>query len=287
MIFFTENNYKAIEEGDKIIDENIIYDIKNILGYGSFGAVYKSTTSVGRDIAIKIIHKRILFRQQAASLIENEILVHLSIKHNNIINLEKMFQDSNGIYLIMELCYCSLYNIIYENAENPFDNIFNPMKQIVNGLMYLKENLIVHRDIKPSNILINYDGIIKIADFGESKKLNSINDVILDNEDNKNSNMEVIRGTKLYLSPQVIMGEEYSFETDVWALGIVFCELLFQKNPFAGIHYVGYIRNVYKQNIQYPSDLKSEYKQLIHKMFIQDRLERISLYDLLIELDKI
>jgi len=93
---------------------------------------------------------------------------------------------------------------------------------MVIALKFLKARNIIHRDIKPKNILIHEDGI-KISDFGVAKIIN-----------NHNSDQETttFSGTIQFMSPQILKQEKYTFQTDVWSLGITIYWLIFQKLPW-------------------------------------------------------
>ena len=79
----------------------------------------------------------------------------------------------------------------------------------------------IHRDIKPANILINSDGLVKLTDFGIAKTLDNTTDL---------SNTFV--GTKTYMSPERILGNEYSYSSDIWSLGLVIYELATGSFPY-------------------------------------------------------
>jgi serine/threonine protein kinase len=90
------------------------------------------------------------------------------------------------------------------------------------GLIYLhKVKHQLHRDIKPANILINSDGIVKLTDFGIAKTLENTEDL---------SNTFV--GTKNYMSPERILGQDYSYSSDIWSLGLVVYELATGLFPY-------------------------------------------------------
>ena len=72
---------------------------------------------------------------------------------------------------------------------------------------------VTHRDIKPANILLNNNGVVKIADFGVSGKMESTTDC-----------MSSWVGTMSYMSPERLQGEQYSSDTDLWSLGIILIE---------------------------------------------------------------
>jgi len=95
--------------------------------------------------------------------------------------------------------------------------------QVVEGLTYLKTTMnVIHRDIKPSNILVNSAGEVKISDFGVSARLES---------DNDKSDSWI--GTVTYMSPERIQGQPYSFNGDVWSLGLTLLECAIGMYPYA------------------------------------------------------
>ena len=92
----------------------------------------------------------------------------------------------------------------------------------------MKENKIIHRDLKLENILIKYEDnnkyIIKIADYGSSKRLNSLS---------KNyCNSKV--GTLIYMAPEILKGEKHNYKCDLWSIGVIIYRLKFIKSPFNG-----------------------------------------------------
>ena len=76
-------------------------------------------------------------------------------------------------------------------------------------MLYLKDNKIMHRDLKPQNILLQGQ-CIKICDFGFAKKLSASTNFLLS-----------IKGTPLYISPQIILKQKYTYKADVWSMGII------------------------------------------------------------------
>ncbi len=279
--YIKEKDYK---EGDNITNGNIEYKLDKLLGIGQFGIAFKCKTSVGRNIAIKIINKEKLIEKgnnnliikanKDLELIQNEINIHQNLSNENILNFGKMFQDNSYIYMILELCTLSLYDVIYIDKEYISEkDIIRIICKIVNGLMYLKENLIIHRDIKAENILINDDGNIKIADFGFAVKLNDI----YETKTRKCGSLD-------YLSFQIVSNLEYSFETDVWSLGVLFYELLFKTTPFMEKSQFNTIRSIKTKDPIYPEDSNFKLNNIIDNMFIKNRLKRISLEKIIIEL---
>lgn len=95
--------------------------------------------------------------------------------------------------------------------------------QATQGLKKLHENRIIHRDIKPANIFLTADDKIKLGDLGISKNISQFEN---------NTDTFTLIGSRLYMSPEMLKGDYYSFNADIWSLGCVVYELLFLKTPF-------------------------------------------------------
>jgi serine/threonine protein kinase len=95
--------------------------------------------------------------------------------------------------------------------------------QMISGLAFLHEKRLIHRDVKPSNALISSDGCVKLADFGLARTLDSGQSV---------ANSFV--GTFLYMSPERLTGEGYSFQSDIWSAGLTIHAVAVGHFPYVG-----------------------------------------------------
>ena len=94
------------------------------------------------------------------------------------------------------------------------------MNQILNGYIKMQSCGIIHRDLKPANIFLK-NRSIKIADFGFAMKLS---------DSKKYSSYNV--GSPVYMPPEALNENKYSFKSDIWALGVIFYEMLTGKTPW-------------------------------------------------------
>eukprot|EP01088_Endostelium_zonatum_P015830 TRINITY_DN403_c0_g1_i1.p1 TRINITY_DN403_c0_g1~~TRINITY_DN403_c0_g1_i1.p1 ORF type:complete len:297 (-),score=73.67 TRINITY_DN403_c0_g1_i1:130-1020(-) len=197
-----------------------VYEIKELLGSGNFSKVHLGVEkSTGEKWAIKIIDKKLV----ETTRLENEIQILKRVSHVNIIALKDVFESPSKLYLVMELVTGGeLFNKIVEIGAYSEQIAKEIVKQILEGVKYLHSLSIAHRDLKPTNLLLKSteENEIKIADFGLSKILGP------------DSMMQTACGTPIYVAPEVLKGEGYDKEVDLWSVGVIMYILLCGFPPF-------------------------------------------------------
>lgn len=221
--------------------QNVIPTTLDLVGKGGFGKVYKTYSELDNKIyAIK----KIIITKGSIDYSIKEIRVLASLNHKNIIRYynswietkkidpsfsfnednseddeddEIIIQENNRFYLCIKMEYCVTNLYEYLKKRNNLEKNHHYFIQIIRGVKYLHKNNIIHRDLKPENILITENDHIKISDFGLVKTLEA---------DNKfYGNCTTYAGTLLYASPEQYNGKKYSFETDLYSLGIILFEM--------------------------------------------------------------
>lgn len=198
-----------------------------VVGEGSYGTVYKVRDKVLEEICAL---KRLKIQKESSELMPQNFLREITnlklLKHDNIVNLLGIAVGRNfqSTYLILEFCEYSLAIVIDEVERELLQHpqIKNIMKQLFTGLDYIHKNFILHRDISPSNILFSETGILKITDFGMSRKISS-----------GSSTPNV--GLRWYKAPEILFGSRnYTSAVDIWSCGCIFAELIRRRPVFKG-----------------------------------------------------
>ncbi|CAO1410012.1 unnamed protein product [Diamesa hyperborea] len=191
------------------------------IGEGTFGKVYKARDEKTLEL-VALKHIRCDYHTEEIKLSRiDEIKILSKLKHKNIVVLKKAFTDyeSNSYYLSFEYMDFDLMELLEFGKVFSDQTNANIMKQILDGINYCHGMKYLHRDIKTSNILVNRQGIVKIADFGLAIRSDSA----------KPFDNHVV--TLWYRSPELLLGEVmYDESIDVWSLGCVLGEL-FAKDP--------------------------------------------------------
>ncbi|XP_041668843.1 serine/threonine-protein kinase PLK4 [Cheilinus undulatus] len=255
----------SVSIGDKIED----FKVLTLLGKGSFACVYRAkSVKTGLEVAIKTIDKKAMHKAGMVQRVTNEVEIQCRLKHPSILELYNYFEDSNYVYLVLEMCHNGEMSRYLKERKMPFteDEARHFMHQIVKGMLYLHTHGILHRDLTLSNLLLTSNMNIKIADFGLATQLK------LPNE--KHFTM---CGTPNYISPEVATRSAHGLESDVWSLGCMFYAFLMGRPPFDTDTVKHTLSKVVLGEYEMPSHVSLEAQDLIHQLLQKDPTQRPSL----------
>ena len=289
------------------------FSIIKLLGTGSYAKVVLSKHNInGKLYALKKINKNMLnnFEKQHEAHIEKQCLAEL--QNNNILKLNKTFQDKKNLYFILEFCSNKDLGFLLNKLGKLDYNLAQYFSaQIISAISYMHKQGIYHRDLKPENIGIDKYFHLKIFDFATAVKFNKyfdkkimrfidlnkdeeiiIKEKIKKNEIGENNIIKLNNhnilllsrlfvGTPEYVSPEVL---EHDYENigpsvDIWAFGIILYLFFFGKTPFKGKNEEETLDNI--KNIKYnfeeddKNNISEEAKDLISKILIKDPCKRI------------
>lgn len=200
------------------------YVVTDKLGSGSYGDVFKAYRKTGtRDVvAVKCVLRGRLSKFEADNLIQ-EIGLLKKLKHEFIVEMKDFAWDSSYIYIIMEYCgggdlsrYLRTRRVLSEDLCKRF------LQQLAAALQFLRSQNISHMDLKPQNILLSsrIGGRLKLADFGFAQHFSS------------DQTKSAIRGSPLYMAPEMIIDGKYDARVDLWSVGVILFECLFGRAPY-------------------------------------------------------
>ncbi|XP_057766060.1 cyclin-dependent kinase G-2-like [Salvia miltiorrhiza] len=191
---------------------------------GSYGLVYKvQHKKTGEIMAMKEEFEGL----SPTTITEIDILKSLGGAHPSVVGFKEVAVDEyDGVYVVMEHMETDLRALI-KGGGLAISQVKMLMKQLLQGVEFLHENGVMHRDLKPANLLVNRGGELKlkICDFGLSVRFRK--ELV--------SSYSPRVGTLWYRAPELLLGEErYSCAVDMWAVGCIMAELLFNKVLFRG-----------------------------------------------------
>lgn len=241
------------------------------LGSGTYATVYKAYRKDGpRAVAaIKCVLKSSLNKASTENLL-TEIELLKKLNHENIVELKDFQWDDNYIYLIME--YSSggdLSNFIKSKRCMPEHVVRKFLRQIVAAMKYLHEHNVAHMDLKPQNILCTSAEmpVLKIADFGFAKHMF------------QGDRLHALRGSPLYMAPEIICKGQYDARVDLWSIGVILYECLFGRPPYASRSFKELEEKIWDPKpveLPYGVNVSDKCRDLLLRLLTRDPNKRIS-----------
>lgn len=201
--------------------------IVKLIGSGGMGAVYQAQQPrLGRDVALKILPPEMAATAGFNDRFAREARVLAQLDHPNVVDVHDYGTAGPYSYLVLEFIDgVNLRELIRGGEMSPSDAM-EVIPQLCDALQYAHDRGIVHRDIKPENILIDGSGRVKITDFGLAKLART------EEVDRRLTGTHQVMGTPSYMAPeQIERPKDVDHRADIYALGVVFYELLTGELP--------------------------------------------------------
>jgi serine/threonine-protein kinase len=212
------------------------FAIRALLGTGGMGEVYRADdTRLKRPVALKRVSRKLGADPRARLQILKEAERASALNSPHIAAVYDVLEEKGEVFLVMEYVEgASLRQRLRTSGSFSIPEFLDLAVQCADALAAAQKKGIVHRDIKPENILITPGGQAKILDFGLAKHLPTPGeeDVTVSGESLEWS----LAGTPGYIAPEVLLGGEADHRSDIFALGVVFYEMLAGRHPFNGEH---------------------------------------------------
>ncbi|MDF2692289.1 MAG: serine/threonine protein kinase [Labilithrix sp.] len=204
------------------------YVIEEVVGEGGMATVYRARHKLTeKQVAVKIMSPMLVSDAIVRERFRREARSAQKLAHPNIIEIYDQGDTEDGTaFIVMELLQGEALASVITRGPLDVDRAIHMMIQIARGIARAHDLEIIHRDIKPENIFLcrREDGsdLVKVLDFGIAKS----------RQDSRLTGQGELFGTPQYMAPERIMGKDTGGSSDIYALGIVFFEMLTGELPF-------------------------------------------------------
>ncbi|KAL4460968.1 hypothetical protein ABPG74_016440 [Tetrahymena malaccensis] len=261
------------QNGQVKIIGNYSYNLRHCLGEGAYGKVYEG---VEKNTQQTVAIKKLDIRQfQNDNYLRNSIISEIEIlkrfNHKNIVKFIDLITTQRSLYIITEFCKDKDLRFLIQNKRLTENQALHVLRDIVEGFKELVKHNVIHRDLKPANILIN-DQVFKIADFGFAKYVDY-------------SSAQLLRscvGSPLYMAPQILARKAYGLKSDIWSIGVIFHEMIYQDVPWKARDERELLNNITRQPFKLRKNVKLQpiSEEILRRTLVNEEKDRISWDDL-------
>ena len=200
------------------------YEILKMLGEGGMGTVYKAKDrELDRLVALKVIRPEYANHPETIRRFKQELILARQVTHRNVIRIFDLGIADSFKFITMDYVEGrDLSKILSDKGKFSVSDGCEIVRQICSGLEAAHSEGVVHRDLKPQNIMLDAQGRVFLMDFGLARSMELVG----------MTRTGALIGTPTYMSPEQARGEKADVRTDVFALGVIFYELLTGKRPY-------------------------------------------------------
>lgn len=247
------------------------------LGKGGFAKCYEVQDMETKEIfAAKIVAKASITKPRAHAKLRSEISIHRSLDHDKVVHFYDYFEDSEYVYIILELCSNQTLNEFMRKRPSKRlseqESMFY-LYELIAALKYLHRRRVIHRDLKLGNLFLDADSRLKVGDFGLAAQL-----------EHDGEKKRTICGTPNYIAPEILEGKHgHSYEVDIWSLGVILYTMLVGRPPFETSDVKTTYRRIRYNQYSFPETvrLSDPAKDLIAAILRTDPRSRPSLDEIL------
>jgi len=206
------------------------YRIDGELGRGAMGIVYRAwDLTLEREVALKeLAIPAGMSASTQSKMVERffrEARSAARLTHPNVVQTYDVFRDGDRYFIAMEMLSGVPLGALMDRGRMPVATVAQIMLQVLAGVEAAHAAGIVHRDLKPDNIYVLDDGRVKVTDFGIAKAMGGVGTGTM-------TQVGTVIGTPGYMAPEQVRGEAIDGRADIFALGVLYYEMLSGANPF-------------------------------------------------------
>jgi len=200
------------------------YEILQLLGEGGMGAVYKAKDrELARFVALKLIRPELASNPSILARFKQELLLSHQVTHRNVIRIYDLSESDGVKFITMEFIEgMDLRHLLLSRGKMAAHEAVEMIRQVCFALYAAHSEGVIHRDLKPQNVMQDKQGRILVMDFGLARSVDS----------DGMTQTGALVGTMDYMSPEQALGKELDRRSDIFALGLIFFELLTGKVPY-------------------------------------------------------
>jgi serine/threonine-protein kinase PpkA len=249
-------------------DSNVIdlpgYEVIRLLGEGGQAKVYLAQQlSFQRNVAIKVLHSFAAAEQSYVDSFLQEARTVASLSHPHIIPVYDFGKKDDYFYLVMEYCVGSdLKGLIKSGIVE--EEVFKVMEEVASALAFSHDRGVFHLDIKPENIMFRQDNSAVLMDFGIARGKKT----------QEKAEEDKLLGTPTYMSPEQLLSEDTDGRADIYALGVVFYEMLTGKLPYEDNDIVELARKHANAPVPLLPSTYRKYQAILEKMLAKEPEDR-------------
>jgi eukaryotic-like serine/threonine-protein kinase len=206
------------------------YELVREIAAGGTSTVWEAfqhAPGPGRKVALKVLHQHLDPESNFVERFQREADIAASLHHPNIVPVYEYGVYESHHFIAMEyIDGCSLESIIVRQKKLPRHAVAAIALSVAAALEYSHGRNVIHRDVKPGNILLSREGSVKVTDFGFSRIVNSLRARL--------TMVNRVVGTPLFMAPEMIVGKQATFASDIFSLGTVLYILVCGRPPFSG-----------------------------------------------------
>ncbi|MBN4054906.1 serine/threonine protein kinase [Acidimicrobium ferrooxidans] len=271
-------------EAQEIVD-SYRFKLTRKIAEGGMGTVYEAlqygTDGFTKRLAVKTLNREVSSDEEFVGMFVGEAKLVANLVHQNIVQIYQLGKSGQQFYIAMEyISGVNLQEFLDRHADLtrqvPVDTAAFIVSRICRGLEYAHQSTsadgnllgVVHRDISPKNLMMTWEGVVKIADWGIAKARAFMTD----------REGDILLGKSQYMSPEQASFEQTDARSDLFSLGIVFYELLAGGPLFDDAETIVILDKVMNADVgpirQHCPDLPTEIERILMRALARDRQGR-------------
>jgi len=243
-----------------------LFQFKQCIGQGAYGSVWlASHRKTNFELAVKVVP----MSDHGKLAIEKEVEILKKCKSPYVLFYYGTCSKASEVWILMDYCTLGSVKDIMKLIVEPLEEAHTQYicVGILKGLIYLHSRDIIHLDVKAANVMLTSNGQVKLGDFGVSEQLRK----------GSLTKSKSLVGSPLYMSPEVILANRYSYKADCWSLGITLIEMVEGRPPNNDISNIEQLMTLPQRpppTLKHAKSFSSEFNDFLANCLVKDEQHR-------------